>query len=87
MTDGHLETRASWQQPVVPEAGNRKETTMHPALHRELMQARNRDLERSVAQRRLVAEAETARRARQDDTDVVPTRRRALRLVLRLLPA
>jgi hypothetical protein len=60
---------------------------MEPTLHHNLMQARNHDLERAVAQRRQVTEAKSARRARQDNTDAAPVRRRALRLVWRLLPA
>jgi hypothetical protein len=59
---------------------------MHPTVNHHLMQGRSRDLERAVTQRRLVAEAQTARRARQDNTDAAPMRRRALRLVWRLLP-
>lgn len=59
---------------------------MHPAIHHDLMQARNRDLDRAVAQRRLVAQAEAARRAGRDGT-AVGRSRRALRLVWRLLPA
>ena len=65
------------------ETGNREETTMHPALQHDLMQARHDDMLRAAGRRRLAAHAATARRARRDDTAAAP-RRRVLRLVWRL---
>jgi hypothetical protein len=59
---------------------------MHPALQYELMQARQHDLLRSAARQRLAAQAQAARRARDNGVAVAP-RRRVLRLVWRLLPA
>jgi hypothetical protein len=59
---------------------------MHPAIHYELMQARQHDQLRSAARQRLAAQAQAARRARANGAAAVP-RRRVLRLVWRLLPA
>ena len=64
---------------------------MHPALHHDLAHARQHDLMRSAAQRRLAAEVKAAnvleaRRARPADAAAAP-RRRLRQLVWRLLPA
>lgn len=59
---------------------------MHPALHYDLMQARQHDLLRSAAQERAAAQARTAGLPRRDRTAAAP-RRRVLRLAWRLLPS
>jgi len=64
---------------------------MHPAIHCDAMQARRHDLMRSAAQDRLAAQvkaakAQTARRARREDT-VAALGRRVLQRMWRLLPA
>jgi hypothetical protein len=59
---------------------------MHPALQYELTQARQHDQLRSAARQALAAQARAARRTRDSGAAVAP-RRRALRLVWRLLPA
>jgi hypothetical protein len=64
---------------------------MHPAIHYEVMQARQHDLMNSAAQHRLAAQAkaataQTARRRRRDDVATAPGRR-VRRLIWRLLPA
>lgn len=64
---------------------------MHPAIHYDVMQARQYDLMRSAAQHRLAAQAkaakaEAARRTRGGDTAAAPGRR-VRRLLWRLLPA
>jgi len=64
---------------------------MHPAIHYEVMQARQHDLMNSAAQHRLAAQAKaatapTARRRRRDDVATAPGRC-VRRLIWRLLPA
>jgi hypothetical protein len=59
---------------------------MHPAIHYDLMQARQHDALQSAAQRHLAAQAKTTRRARRNDT-AAASPRRGLRRVWRLLPA
>ena len=59
---------------------------MHPALHYDLMQARQHDLLRSAAQKRAAAQARAARLPRRDRTAAAP-RRRVPRLAWRLLPS
>jgi hypothetical protein len=64
---------------------------MHPAIHYDVMQARQHDLMHSAAQHRLAAQAkaakaQTARRTRRDDVATAPGRR-VRRLIWRLLPA
>jgi hypothetical protein len=90
VTDSHLAGWARWRQPVIPETGNREETTMHPATQ-YLMQARHHDRLRSAARQRLAAhvkaaQVQAARRARRDGAAVAPGLR-VLQLVRRLLAA
>jgi hypothetical protein len=59
---------------------------MHPSVQYDLMQARQQDLQRSVAQQRVAAQAKAARRPRRDRKAEAP-RRRLPRLVWRLLPS
>lgn len=64
---------------------------MHPAIHYDVMQARQDDLMRSAARHRLAAQAkaakaQTACRTRGDDVAAAPERR-VRRLIWRLLPA
>jgi len=84
VTDSHPGTLARWQQPVIPQTGNRKETAMHPSLQYDLMQSQQRDRSRATDQRRLAAQAGTARRPRRHGATAAP--RRVQRLVWRLLP-
>ena len=85
VTDRRLAGLASWRQPAIP-GRERQETTMHPALQHDLIQARQHDLLRSAAQQRPAAQARTARLPRRGRTPAAP-RRRMLHLVWRLLPA
>jgi len=57
---------------------------MNPSLQYDLMQTQQRDRVRAVNQRRLAAQAGTARRPRRHGATVAP--RRVRRLVWRLLP-
>lgn len=58
---------------------------MHPEIQYDLMLARQQDQLRSAARHRLAAQAQAARRARDNGAAAAP-RRRVLRLVWRLLP-
>jgi hypothetical protein len=50
VTEDHPAGWTSWLPPVVPETGNREETTMHPAIHHDVIQARQvHDVASSVA--------------------------------------
>jgi len=57
---------------------------MNPSLQYDLMQTQQRDRVRAVDQRRLAAQAGTARRPRRHSATAAP--RRVLRVVWRLLP-
>jgi len=58
---------------------------MHPTLQYDLMQTRQRDRLRAADQRRLAAQAATARQPRRHGAAAAP-RRRVQRLVWRLIP-
>jgi hypothetical protein len=63
MTDSRPACRARWQQLVIPQAGTRKETTMHPMFKELFIQADADDLPAEQDRRRRVSRSRRARPA------------------------
>ena len=63
MTDSHPACRARWRQLIIPETGNREETTMHPMFKELFIQADADDLLAEEDRRRHVSRAQRARSA------------------------
>jgi hypothetical protein len=63
VTDNRHTCRASWRQLVIPEAGNSKETTMHPMFKELFIQTDADDLLVEEDRRRRVSRARRARSA------------------------
>ena len=63
MTDSHPACRARWRQLIIPETGNREETTMHPMFKELFIQTDADDLLAEEDRRRHVSRAQRARSA------------------------
>jgi hypothetical protein len=63
VTDNYPACRASWRQLVIPEAGNREDTTMHPMFKELFIQTDDDDLTVKEDRRRRVSRARRARLA------------------------
>jgi len=63
VTDSHPACRARWRQLIIPETGNREETTMHPMFKELFIQADADDLLAEEDRRRHVSRAQRARSA------------------------
>ena len=63
VTDSHPACRARWRQLIIPETGNREETTMHPMFKELFIQADADDLLAEEDRRRRVSRARRARSA------------------------
>ena len=63
MTDTHPARRASWRQLIIPEAGNSKETTMHPMFKELFIQTDADDQLVEEGRRRRASRTRRARSA------------------------
>ena len=63
VTDSHPACRARWRQLIIPETGNREETTMHPMFKELFIRADADDLLAEEDRRRHVSRAQRARSA------------------------
>ncbi len=63
VTDNYPACSASWRQLVIPEAGNREETTMHPRFKELFIQTDDDDLMVEEGRGRRVSRARRARSA------------------------
>ena len=63
VTDSHPACRARWRQLIIPETGNREETTMHPMFKELFIQADPDDLQAEQDRRRRLSRARRARPA------------------------
>jgi len=63
VTDSHPACRARWRQLIIPETGNREETTMHPMFKELFIQTDADDLVAEEDRRRRAYRSRRARSA------------------------